>query len=163
RFMEGGYGPHQISAGSGIFFGIHGQQTAVQAVTATRRASMTEDPSLRRSIGGGYLIHTFHVAPSFPPALTAFPDGSPAVFHDSFLPVTASNPARAGEQLIVQAVNLGFTTPAVNPGVAFSNSPYNVITGPVDAVLSGQALETRNQLGWPTLVNTYRVDFTVPN
>jgi hypothetical protein len=67
RFVEGGLAPHQLTGGSGIFFGVQGQQTTVQTVTAARRASMTEDPSLRRSLGGGVLIHTFHVAPAYPP------------------------------------------------------------------------------------------------
>src|SRR5712691_887941 len=48
RFMDSGLFPHQITGASGVFLGIRGTQSVTQAVIAPRRASMTEDPSLRR-------------------------------------------------------------------------------------------------------------------
>src|SRR4029078_10130598 len=68
RFQEGGLGAHQLTGGSGIFLGVRGTQTTVQSLQAPRRTSMTEDPSLRRVLGGGISVHTFHFAPSYPPA-----------------------------------------------------------------------------------------------
>jgi uncharacterized protein (TIGR03437 family) len=162
RFQEGGLGVHQITGGSGLFLGIRGTQTTVQAVQAPRRASMTEDPSMRRVLGGGTLIHTFHIAPSYPPAF-AGTDISPAVYHADFSPVTAASPAHAGEVLIARVMNLGFTTPAVDPGAAFPNSsPFSAVNAPVEMLVGGHAVDAINKLGWPGQVNLYRIDFVVP-
>ena len=162
RFQEGGLGTHQITGGSGVYLGIRGTQTTVQTSVAPRRASMTEDPSLRRMLGGGKLIHTFHIAPSYQPAFADWA-GYPAVYHADFTPVTASNPAHGGEVLIGQAMNLGFTNPGVDPGAPFPGSlPYLQVTAPVEILLDGQSQDSVNQIGWPGQVNLYRVDFTVP-
>jgi uncharacterized protein (TIGR03437 family) len=162
RFQEGGLGTHQITGGSGIFLGIHGTQTTVQAVLAPRRTSMTEDPSLRRSLGGGTLVHTFHIAPDYPPAF-AGADASTSIYHADFTPVTTSNPAQAGETLIARVMNLGFTTPSVDPAAAFpSGSPFSVVNALVEAVVGGNATDAVNKLGWPGQSNVYRVDFQVP-
>jgi uncharacterized protein (TIGR03437 family) len=161
RFQEGGLGTHQLTGGSGIFLGVQGTQTTVQALQAPRRASMTEDPSLRRVLGGGTSVHTFHLAPSYPPALAD--DVSAALFHADFSPVTAKDPAKPGEVLIARAVNLGFTSPTVDPGAAFPNAaPYAAVVTPLEVVVDGQATGTTNQLGWPGMSNVYRVDFQVP-
>jgi uncharacterized protein (TIGR03437 family) len=161
RFQEGGVGAHQITGGSGIFLGIHGTQTTVQTVQAPRRTSMTEDPSVRRSLGGGILVHTFHIAPDYAPGFVA--DGNPAFFHGNLSPVTAANPAHAGEVLIARVTNLGFTTPSVDPGAVFpSSGPFNVVNAPVEALVGGAPTDAVNELGWPGQVNVYRVDFQVP-
>src|SRR5262249_45938607 len=124
RFQEGGLGTHQITGGSGVFLGIHGTQTTVQTVLAVRRTSMAEDPNLRRVLGGGKLIHTFHIAPSYPATFNAV-SGSLLVFHTDFSPVTTASPAHAGEALITQVLNLGFTNPGVDPGAPFpTTGPY---------------------------------------
>jgi len=162
RFQEGGIGAHQITGGSGIFVGVHGTQTRTQAVQATRRTSMTEDPSLRRVLGGGKVTHTFHIAASYPPAFLGS-DASPAVYHADFSSVTAANPAVGGEVLIARVTNLGFTSPDVDPGAAFpKSSPYNVVIAPVEVLVGGVAQDSINQIGWPGAVNEYRVDFKVP-
>lgn len=161
RFQEGGLGTHQITGGSGIFLGIHGTQTTVQAVQAARRTSMTEDPSVRRVVGGGIYIHTFHIASSYPPAFAD--DVNIAIFHLNFTPVTSASPARAGELLIARAVNLGFTLPPVDPGSPFPNSsPYGIVVAPVEVIVDGHATDSVNQLGWPGTTNVYRIDFQVP-
>jgi uncharacterized protein (TIGR03437 family) len=122
---------------------------------------MTEDPSLRRVLGGGISVHTFHIAAAYPP--TFADDVNVAVFHSDFSPVTPANPARTGESLIARAVNLGFTLPAVDPGASFpSSSPYAVVTAPIEVVVDGHATDAVNQLGWPGLSNVYRVDFQMP-
>jgi len=163
RFVEGGLAPHQLTGGSGIFFGVQGQQTTVQTVTPARRASMTEDPSVRRSLGGGVMIHTFHVAPAYAPAVTTRSDSTPVVLHfPDFSPVTDANPAHPGEPLTVQAINLGLTNPSVDPGAVFNAPTYNWVIAPVEALVNGQASAAFNALGWTGLVNAYRVDFVVP-
>lgn len=162
RFQEGGLGTHQITGGSGVFLGIHGTQTTVQTVVAPRRASMTEDPNLRRVLGGGKLIHTFHIAPSYPPTFNAA-NGYPVVLHVDFSPVTAANPAHSGEALISQVVNLGFTNPGVDPGAPFpTTGPYQPVIAPVEVLTGGQAQDAFNAIGWPGQTNVYRADFTVP-
>ncbi len=162
RFQEGGIGTHQITGGSGIFLGVHGTQTSVQAVQAPRRASMTEDPAVRRALGGGTLVHTFHIAPSYPPAFAE--DGNVAIFHSDLTPVTAASPVRAGQMVIARVVNLGFTLPAVDPGAPFPNlPPYGNVVAPVEVMVDGHATDSINQLGWPGLTNVYRVDFQVPS
>ena len=162
RFQEGGVGTHQITGGSGIFLGIHGTQTTVQTVQAPRKTSMTEDPSLRRILGGGILIHTFHIAASYPPAILSG-DTGPVVYHADFSPVTAANPATAGEVLIARAMNLGYTTPNVDPGSPFpASTPYSIVNAPVEVLVNGQSQDALNGIGWGGETNVYRVDFSVP-
>lgn len=60
---------------------------------------------------------------------------------------------------------LGPTRPGVDPGQPFPAYPANplvVVNSPVAATVNGQAAEVVNAIGWPGLVNTYRVDFRVP-
>ncbi len=162
RFMDSGLFPHQITGASGVFLGIRGTQSVTQAVIAPRRASMTEDPSLRRALGGGSIIHTFHFAPSYPPAIEG-PADSPQVYRGDLSAVTVASPAHAGETLISRASNLGFTTPAVDPGAAFPGFPYGAVNSPVEAIIGGRAVDAFNALGWPGEVDVYRVDFRVPD
>jgi uncharacterized protein (TIGR03437 family) len=163
RFQEGGVGTHQITGGSGIFLGIHGTQTTVQTVQALRRASMTEDPSQRRVLGGGTLVHTFHIAASYPPAFLGS-DAAPTVYHADFSPVNSASPAKAGELLIARVTNLGYTSPNTNPGDTFpSSAPYNSVIAPVEVIVDGQTQDAANKIGWPGETNVYRVDFSVPS
>ena len=123
---------------------------------------MTEDPSMRRVLGGGTLIHTFHIAPSYAPAF-AGADSRPVVYHADFSPVTAASPAHAGDVLIAQVTTLGFTTPAVDPGAAFETAaPYDQVNAPVEVIVGGHAQDAINKLGWPGQINLYRVDFQLP-
>ncbi len=60
-------------------------------------------------------------------------------------------------------MNLGYTTPGVDPGVAFPNTAtLSSVNAPLEIVIGGQAVDVINQVGWPGQVNTYRVDFRVP-
>jgi uncharacterized protein (TIGR03437 family) len=80
----------------------------------------------------------------------------------SFSPVTTANPAKAGEVLIAEASSLGPTVPGVDPGKPFpTNSPFQV-NSPVQVTVNGVSAEVINTIGWPGLVNTYRVDFRMP-
>jgi uncharacterized protein (TIGR03437 family) len=63
------------------------------------------------------------------------------------------------------ATGLGPTRPGVDPGQPFPPYPANplqVVNSPVDVTVSGQSVGTINAIGWPRLVDTYRVDFQVP-
>ena len=88
--------------------------------------------------------------------------GAPAIFHADFSPVTAKAPARAGEVLIVRASGLGPTRPGVDPGQPFPRDAILQVNSPVAVTVNGQDAELVNSIGWPGLVDTYRVDFRVP-
>jgi uncharacterized protein (TIGR03437 family) len=84
------------------------------------------------------------------------------VFHADFSFVTAAKPAKAGEVLIVQATGLGPTVPGVIPGQPFPTDAPPTVNSPLDVTVNGQPAEVINKIGWPGLVDTYRVDFRVP-
>jgi len=97
------------------------------------------------------------------PQIVTTSGGSPTVLHADFSAVTAAKPAKAGEVLIMQATGLGPTVPGVNPGQPFPTDPLQAVNSPVVVTMNGQAAEVVNSIGWPGLVDTYRVDFRVPN
>ena len=103
--------------------------------------------------------------PMFVPQIVITGTG-PVVFHSSdFSPVTTTKPAKAGEVLITMATGLGPTRPGVDPGQPFPPYPANplqVVNSPVDVTVNGQSVGSINAIGWPRLVDTYRVDFQVP-
>ena len=87
----------------------------------------------------------------------------PAIFHSDFSPVTAARPAKAGEVLIVEATGLGPTVPGVDPGQPFpADSPFQV-NSPVGVTVNGRPAEVINNIGWAGSVDTYRIDFRVPD
>ena len=87
----------------------------------------------------------------------------PAVFHSDFSPVTAAKPAKAGEVLIVQATGLGPTVPGVDPGQPFPTDSLFQVNSPVDVTVNGRPAEVINNIGWGGLMDTYRIDFRVPD
>jgi uncharacterized protein (TIGR03437 family) len=90
--------------------------------------------------------------------------GVPAVYHADLTPVTAAKPAAAGEVLVAMASGLGPTRPGVDPGQPFPPNPANplqAVNSPVGVTVNQQAAEVINAVGWPGLVDTYRVDFRV--
>lgn len=157
-------GNNAIVGGTGAFLGARGDFG--QAVTAqtipVRPASMTEDPANRRKNGGGRIRWVFHVVPMSAPQIVVTSRG-PAIFHADFSPVTAAKPAKAGEVLIVQATGLGPTLSGVNPGQPFPADAVQQVNSPVVVTMNGQAAEVVNSIGWPGLMDTYRVDFRVPD
>ena len=87
-----------------------------------------------------------------------------AIFHPDFSPVTAASPAKAGEVLIVRATGLGPTrAPGVEVGQPFPPDSRQEVNSPVDVTVNGQPVEPINKIGWPGLLDTYRVDFRVPD
>lgn len=153
-----------ITGGTGAFLGVRGQMSVVPAqpgVAIQRNASMTEDPANRRRNGGGTWRYIAHLIPMAVPQIVTSA-GGPAVFHGDFSPVTSANPARSGEILIVQASGLGPTRPSVDPGQPFPADANVQVNSPVAVTVNGQNAEVVNSIGWPGLVDTYRVDFRVP-
>ena len=153
-----------IVGGTGAFLGARGVsgQGVSSAPAPIRGASITEDPSNRRKIGGGKGQSVIYLIPMERPEIVAT-FGGPAIFHSDFSPVTVAKPVKAGEVLIVQATGLGPTVPGVNPGQPFPPDAILRVNSPVAVTVNGQAAELVNSIGWPGLVDTYRVDFRVPD
>ena len=98
---------------------------------------------------------------SWPQILTTA--SGPAVFHSDFSPVTAAKPAKAGEVLIVEATGLGPTVPGVDPGQPFPTDSLFQVNSPLEVTVNGRPAEVINNTGWPGFVDTYRIDFRVPD
>jgi len=151
-----------ITGGTGAFLGARGQVGGTGA--SGRAASMAEDPANRRVNGGSPNRYLVHIIPMTVPQIVTTASG-PAVFHADFSPVTATKPASPGEVLIAMVNGLGPTHPGVDPGQPFPTYPANPlqsVISPVEVKVNGQSTVAINPIGWPTLVDTYRVDFRVP-
>ena len=147
-----------ITGGTGAFLGSRGQSgegSTPQAVPV-RQASVTEDPAKRRINGGGKGRFVLHIIPMTRPEIVA-------PFHSDFSPVTAGKPGKAGEVLILKATGLGPTVPGIDPGQPFPTDALQQVNSPVAVTVNGRAADVVNSIGWPGLVDTYRVDFRVPD
>lgn len=151
-----------ITGGTGAFLGVRGQLGSAPPVA--RSTSSTEDPVNRRRHRGGNGTWRWiaHLIPMATPRVVTS-DGVPAVFHSDFSPVTEARPARAGEVLILQATGLGPTVPAVEPGQPFPADANLPVNSPLGVKVNGQETDVVSAVGWPGLVDTYRVDFRVPS
>jgi uncharacterized protein (TIGR03437 family) len=159
--LQGGHNL-AITGGTGAFLGARGQIGSLPPVA--RNTSFTEDPANRRRNGGGAGTWRWiaHVIPMSAPQILTTASG-PAIFHEDFSPVTSARPARPGEILIVQATGLGPTRPSVDPGQPFPTDASLPVNSPLAVTVNGQNAEIVNGFGWPGLVDTYRVDFRVPD
>ena len=157
-------GNNTITGGTGAFLGARGTQGQIMTpqTVAARMASVMEDPANRRINGGGRVRFALAVIPMSLPQITTV-SGEPAVFHADFSPVNAVKPAKAGEVLILQAAGLGPTIPGVEPGQPFPAERIQAVNSPVGVSVNGQAAQVVNAIGWPGRVDTYRVDFQVPD
>lgn len=89
----------------------------------------------------------------------------PAVFHaDTFQPVTATNPARPGEYLVVYAAGLGLTTPTAESGAGgAAQEPLNRTVADTLITLGNRLLAASYSGLAPHLVGVYQVNFQAPN
>lgn len=150
-----------IVGGTGAFAGIRGTIGSAALPTGlppvnTRQASVIEDPAYRRINGGGSGRFMFSITPAEPAQVIE-------MMHADFSPVTEERPATAGEVLTMIASGLGPTRPGVDPGQAFPESGILPVNAPVGVTVNGQAAEVINAIGFPGLVNRYRVDFRMPS
>jgi hypothetical protein len=150
-----------VTGGTGAFLGVRGQAEGVPLIVVNRNASVREDPAQRRVNGGGKGVAFLHLIPISRPEVLATA-GGPAVFHADFSPVTTVKPAKAGEVLIMRATGLGPTRPGIDPGQPFPLDATQEVNSPVDVTVNGKAAAVINKIGWPGLVDTYRIDFQVP-
>jgi hypothetical protein len=151
-----------VTGGTGAFQGVRGQISAGPNPTPGRGASVTEDPRLRRTLGGGGRLFLFQITPPALPQI-AVTSAGPAVFHADFTPVNAQSPAHPGETLIATAINLGPTLPGIDDGQPFPQSPLQEVNSPVEVSVGGAMTETLNKVGLPGTLDRYRVDFRVPS
>ena len=159
---------HVVIGGTGAFLGVRGYMGAPTAVAVPggapagiRQASITEDPSKRRINGSGPLRQGIYLLPMFSPEIVTTTDGV-AVYHSDFSPVNVAKPAKAGEVLVLKMTGIGPTRPGVEPGEPFPLDSIQEANSPVDAAVNGSAVDVVNKIGWPGLVDTYRVDIRVP-
>ncbi|HET8547019.1 MAG TPA: hypothetical protein VFL57_03405 [Bryobacteraceae bacterium] len=157
--IDSGYFPHAVTGGIGAFLGVKGQMSGGTHPNPrpVRVASMAEDPGHRRMLGGGTSRIVFHLYPLERPSVVE-------VLDSSFRPVTAANPARRGDYVIVRASGLGPVTPGNIPAGSrpFSSEPLEEVNSNVEATINGQASEVLNKVGWPGEKNIYRVDVRIP-
>ena len=152
-----------VTGGTGAFLGVRGQAGQGGNIMGPRLASMSEDPALRRVLGGGTRRYVFHLIPLFRPEIVNTA-GVPAVVPaNDFALVTAANPARAGELLSVYAQGLGPTRPGVDPGQPFPASPLQPVNSPVEVTVNGKPAVVTDAVGFPGAVDGYQVNFRVPS
>lgn len=156
-------GAAAITGGTGSFLGVRGQMSLASITKPPRVTSMMEDPSARRSNGGGAGAFVLEIIPSFVPTVLQV-QGGPAIVHasDNTL-VSAAHPARAGEVLTLYAANLGPIRAAMDPGQPFPSGALNPVIAPVDVVVNGLAAEVLYAGGVPGTANNYQVNFRMPD
>jgi hypothetical protein len=147
-----------IVGGTGAFLGVHGVSGSGPAPNgiAARAASTREDPSDRRTNGGGVTRRVLTIYPSESPQILAIAHSS------DFSLVSAAKPAVPGEYLSIFASGLGPTSPGTDPGKTFPSSPLAAINSPVAVTLNGTAATVIAAVGYPGAVDGYQVNFQVP-
>ena len=151
-----------ITGGTGAFLGIRGQ-AGFSAITVTgRAASVAEDPSMRRTLGGGTRSFLLTLIPLASPAILTGATG-PLVLHSAdWSPLSSTRPAVPGEILTVIAAGLGPTNPGVDPGQAFPNSPLATANSPIQATVSGSSAQVLYAGGYPGTTDVYQVNLQLP-
>jgi len=160
---------YTVTAGTGPFLGVRGYFAPVQdSVSPERQTTDCEDPAYRRinaDPGGNKRHPVLYLIPLVQPQIAVIA-GAPAVYHSDLTPVTAAKPAAPGETLVAKGTGLGPTNPGVDPGQPFPAYPANPlqpVNAPVGVTVNQQSAEVINAIGWPGLVDTYRVDFRIPS
>lgn len=154
-------GNNTIVGGTGIFVGARG--TVNQGQVTSRVASQTEDPSMRRTNGGGKGQFLLQIVPMVKPEVLVSPMGWPGVFHADWTPVDKASPVRPGETLMVYASGLGPTRPVMGPEEVFPSDPLAAITSPVEVIVDGRPSPSIIAVGVPGTTETYRIDFRIPD
>src|SRR5437867_1463578 len=136
---------HAVTGALGAFYGAIGTHSAFTAPDV-RFASNAEDPANRRKLGGGKISHTLYLYPRVRPAVLVTANG-PAITHADYSPLTAANPARPGELLILAATGLGPVKPNLEPpgAIQFLGPPYQEVNSPVSVVFNGKELPVVNK------------------
>ncbi len=126
-----------------------------------RPASMSEDPSARRTLGGGTFQFVLYLLPMEAPAIATTGSGPAVVHAGDFSLVTAAKPAVAGEMLALFATGLGPVRGGA-PGQAFPTSPLAAVNTPVQVTVNGVAAQVASATGYPGAFDGYQVNFQMP-
>ena len=150
-----------IVGGTGAFLGARGQVNGTGGTG--RAASMAEDPANRRINGGTNVTFFLHIIPmSVPQILTT--SAGPAIVHSGdFSPITAANPAAAGEILSLFATGLGPTNPDIDPGQPFPSTSLAAVNSPVAVMVNGEPAGILAAVGYPGAVDSYQLNFQMPS
>jgi uncharacterized protein (TIGR03437 family) len=117
---------------------------------------------------------TLYTQPAAPGVFTLdlpfgiYGDGSAAVQHSDYSTVTPSNPAKAGETLILYVTGLGATSPAVSDGGAAPSAEplaavnQNVFVSILDYAGNYQPATVTFKGLTPNAVGLYQINFVVP-
>ncbi|HEV3201931.1 MAG TPA: hypothetical protein VGZ73_28735 [Bryobacteraceae bacterium] len=153
-------GTFAVVGGTGAFLGARGQAATI--MNSHRAASTFENPINRRTFQSGLWKLVVQLIPMATPEIVVTSTG-PAIVHSSdYSPVTAANPAHAGEVLTLFAARLGPTRPGVDPGQVFTASPVQVVNSPIDVLVNGKAGDVLYAGGYPNSVDNYQVNFRIP-
>jgi hypothetical protein len=151
-----------ITGGTGAYLGIRGQAGFSQITVTGRAASVDEDPSMRRILGGGTRSFLLTLIPLAPPTILSNGVG-PLVLHSSdFSQVTAASPARPAEILSILATGLGPTNPGGDPGQPFALSPQALVNSPLAATLNGSPADVLYAGGYPGTTFAYQINLRLP-
>lgn len=159
--QSGAVGNFAVVGGTGAFLGARGQAATI--MNTHRSTSTLENPINRRTFPAGLWKLVVQLIPMRTPEVALTTTG-PAIVHSSdFSLVTAAKPARAGEVLTLFASGLGPTRPGVDPGQAFTASPAQIVSSPIDVLVNGKAGEVLYSGGYPNTVDNYPVNFRMPD
>jgi len=112
---------------------------------------------------GALAFTTLATSPAPQAGIFAASDGTAAIVHGSdYSLVTASNPAHAGEVILVYATALGPVTPPVDAGVAAPLSPLSWTVTPVTAQIGGVNATVQFAGLAPGFAGLYQVNVLVP-
>lgn len=150
-----------ITGGTGAYFGVRGQVGVLPIPIQGRATSASEDPSVRRILGGGARRLLLNLIPLDFPQVLANADGPLVVRPADNSLIGLKNPARAGEVLTLYARGLGPLTLPVYPGQVFP-SPATPVNGPVGVQVNGVAATVLWAGGYPAANGAYQVNFLVP-
>jgi len=154
-------GNFAVTGGTGAFFGARGQ--AVTISNTFRGTSTLENPINRRNYPSGSWKLVIELIPLKTPEILSLAAGPEIVHSADYSPVSATKPAHAGEVLTLFASGLGPTRPGVDPGEPFTASPSQTVSSPIDVLVNGKAGEVLFAGGYPGTVDSYQVNFRVPN
>jgi uncharacterized protein (TIGR03437 family) len=140
--------PAQISGV--VPFGVTGSTATVVVTVGTTKSNAVDVP----------------LAPTAPGIFSINQNGlgDGAVLHANFSAVTAANPARRGETVLVFLTGLGAVTPSIADGAVAPVSPLRTTTGPLNVFVGGQLVTNVSFSGLaPTLAGLYQLNIAIPN
>jgi uncharacterized protein (TIGR03437 family) len=73
-----------------------------------------------------------------------------------------SNPAQAGDTLVLYCLGLGAATPAIADGAAAPSSPVASVVNPVTVTVGSQTVNVMSTELTPTLAGVYQIRFSAP-